>query len=89
MAKNPLGKGRKVENPYAIFKLGDWEIRILKTYRLPKNETTNQYAAWYTAAKTPHTFGFWEYGDQYIREIKDNFPLVEASDEWKEAYNIT
>tara|TARA_R100001143_G_scaffold58781_1_gene56902 strand:- start:48 stop:329 length:282 start_codon:yes stop_codon:yes gene_type:complete len=86
MARNPLGKTRKVEDPYAVFKLGAWEIRILKTYRLPKNEKTNQYAAWYTAAKSPHTFGSWEYGDAYIQEIKDNFPLVESSKEWKEVY---
>ena len=87
MAKNPLGKEREINNPYAVFVAGAFEIRILKTYRLPKNEETNQYAAWYTAAKSPNTFGSWEYGDAYIKEITDNFTLVEASDEWKAAYS--
>ncbi len=88
MTKNPLGKTREINNPYAVFVAGAFEIRILKTYRLPKNEKTNQHAAWYTAAKSPNTFGSWEFGDAYIKEITDNFTLVEASDEWKAAYDV-
>ena len=87
MAKNPLGKGRDIENPYATFMAGDFEIRVLKTYKLAENEEEDQYARWYTVAKSPMTFGSWEYGDAYIKEITDNFTLVEASDEWKAAYS--
>ena len=75
MSKNPLGKSRKVENPYATFKAivrGDeFEIRILKTYKLAKNETNDPYARWFTVAKSPMTFGSWEYGDSYRKEITD------------------
>ena len=40
MAKNPLGKSRDIENPYATFTaviddLGTMEIRVLKTYKMP------------------------------------------------------
>ena len=31
MAKNPLGKTREIDNPYAVFVAGAFEIRILKT----------------------------------------------------------
>ena len=45
---NPLGKTRDTENPYAIFKLdnsaiGPIELRVLKTYKLPKNEADDRY----------------------------------------------
>ncbi len=86
MAKNPLGKGRNVENPYAIFMAGNFEIRVLKTYKLAKNESGEQYARWYTVAKSPMTCGSWEYGDTYRKEVTDNFRLTYASPEFIEAY---
>ncbi len=86
MSKNPLGKSRKVENPYATFMAGEFEIRILKTYKLAKNETNDPYARWFTVAKSPMTFGSWEYGDSYRKEITDNFRLTYASPEFSEAY---
>ena len=33
MTKNLFGKSRPKENPYATYKLGDWEWRVLKTYQ--------------------------------------------------------
>ena len=47
MAKNPFGKGRKQDAPYAIYAspMG-WEWRILKTYKQPANEAKDQYARW-------------------------------------------
>jgi len=86
MSKNPLGKGRKVDNPYAIFKAGDFEIRVLKTYKIAANEKADPYARWYTVAKSPMTYGSWEYGDSYARDIIDHFTLADASDAWREAY---
>lgn len=82
--KNPMGKGRSVEKPYAIFRIHDFEIRVLKTYQLPKNE--KGLARWFTVARSPMTFGSWEYGDTYKAEVVDNFMLVEATSEFKEAY---
>ena len=88
MAKNPLGKSRDVENPYATFTaviddLGTLEIRVLKTYKLPKNE--GPYATWYTAGKSDATYGSWEYGDMYKSEIT-RMTLAYASPEFQEAY---
>ena len=82
--KNPMGKGRSVENPYAIFRIHDFEIRVLKTYQLPKNE--KGLARWFTVARSPMTFGGWEYGDTYKAEVVDNFRLIEATPEFREAY---
>jgi hypothetical protein len=86
MAKNPLGKSRDVEKPYATFMGGGYEIRVLKTYKLPKNETGDQYARWYTVAKSPMTYESWEYGDAYRKWVADNFRLTYASPEFIEAY---
>jgi hypothetical protein len=86
MAKNPLGKGRDVENPYAIFQDGDFEIRVLKTYKLAKNEVSDQYARWYTVAKSPMTYGSWEYGDTYRNGVINHFQLTYASPEFIDAY---
>lgn len=85
---NPLGKSRKIENPYAIFKtrhpdLGLWEIRILKTRKLPKNE--DEFSVWYTAGKSDATHGSWEYGDMYRSEIV-RMQLTYASEEFIDAY---
>jgi len=85
--KNLFGKGRKVDNPYATYKLGDWEWRVLKTYQRKDKEDTNQYARWFTACRSPMTYGSWEYGDAYINEIMSVHPmLVEATPEWRVAY---
>ncbi len=86
MSKNPLGKSRDIENPYATFMAGDFEIRVLKTYKLAKNEKEDQYARWYTVAKSPMTYGSWEYGDTYRQEVTDNFQLTYASPEFIAAY---
>ena len=86
MSKNPLGKSRKVENPYATFMAGEFEIRILKTYKQARNETKDPYARWYTVARSPMTYGSWEYGDTYRKEVTDNFRLTYASPDFAEAY---
>ena len=88
MAKNPLGKSRDVETPYATFIKGDFEIRILKTYKLAKNEARDPYARWYTVAKSPMTYGSWEFGDIYRKEVTDNFRLTYASPEFIEALSL-
>ena len=88
MAKNPLGKGRKSDNPYAIFEhpMAQWKWKVLKTYQLPKHE--KQYARWFVAASSPHTYGEDELGDTYLAEILDIQQVVctYASPEFIEAY---
>jgi hypothetical protein len=68
-AKNPYLKLRKIDNPYEIWKSPDktWEYRVLKKWQIDDNEP---YARWYVGAKTPATFGSWEYGDMYVKDIK-------------------
>ena len=81
-----MKKTRNVNNPYAIFRVGDYEIRVLKTYKNPESEIKDSYARWYTAAKSANTFGQWEYGDLYKSEVLKNFRLISMSPEFKKAY---
>ena len=72
--KNECAKTRDVENPYEVWEcnippIGIIEYRVLKKYKNPKNEASDPFARWFTAAKSEATFGSWEYGDMYIREI--------------------
>ena len=89
-AKNLLGKGRKTDTPYAIFKgygpFGETEMRLLKTYQLPAKEKDNQYARWFVAVKTDMTYGSYDMGDSYIREATMGLTLTYASDEYKKQY---
>lgn len=67
-----MNKTRKVENPYEVYRsnlLPDWEWRVLKKYQNPEDEAKNEYARWFCAVKSPMTYGSWEYGDVYVREI--------------------
>ena len=72
-------KTRPIDNPYAIYRsklLPHWEWRVLKKWQSNDNKP---YARWLVAAKSPNTYGDWEYGDTYVRDI-----LVDA-----QAYEIT
>ncbi len=55
-AKNPFGKTRGVEDPYATYSgpVG-WEWRVLKTYKRPDKEQADAYARWLVAASSPYT----------------------------------
>jgi hypothetical protein len=86
MAKNPFGKGRKQDAPYAIYTSGmGWEWRILKTYKLPVSEASDHFARWFVAARSPHTWGSFELGDTYRRDVITHGRLVAAEPEWVEA----
>ena len=39
MTRNLFGKSRPKENPYATYKLGSWEWRVLKTYQRKDKDT--------------------------------------------------
>tara|TARA_Y100001968_G_C19300946_1_gene689013 strand:+ start:672 stop:920 length:249 start_codon:yes stop_codon:yes gene_type:complete len=70
---NPCSKTRELENPYEVWEcstpFGVIEYRVLKKYQSPKKEAENSFARWFTAAKSEATFGRWEYGDTYVRDI--------------------
>ena len=89
-AKNLLGKSRKTDTPYAIFKgygpFGNTEMRLLKTYQLPAKEKENRYARWFVAVKTDMTYGSYDMGDSYIKEATMGLTLTYASDEYKKQY---
>ena len=72
VAKNLAGKTRPVDKPYEIWEASDWEWRVLKKYQAPEAEAKNPYARWFVAAKSPFTFGSWEYGDTYVTDITGN-----------------
>lgn len=97
MAKNPFGKSRWIDAPYAIFTMTahhgvvrshvQWEWRVLKTYKLAANE--EQFSRWFVAAKSPHTHGEFELGDTYAGDVKNFGRLVAAEPEWLEAYGVS
>ena len=96
--RNPFGKSINIQDfmngktePYALFKgnfngWGETTIAVLKTYKLAENEKKDQYARWFTAAKSDMTGGRWEFGDQYALEIAHKFNLVDCTDAWAETY---
>ena len=89
-SKNLLGKARKMENPYAIFKgqgpFGETELRLLKTYQIPDKERTNPYARWFVAVKTPMTYDSFDMGDSYIKEALWGLTIVDFSEEYAAQY---
>ena len=82
---NPFGKARKSDNPYAIYTgpMG-FEWRILKTYKLAKNE--DSFSRWFVAAKSDNTFGSLELGDTYKVDVSTYGRLVAADPEWLAVY---
>lgn len=88
MAKNPLGKSRKVDAPFAVYRAGAFTWHVLKTYQSPEAERKNAYARWLVAAKSPATWGSWEYGDTYAAEVRRHGRLVAADPAFAEAYGV-
>ncbi len=78
--KNKCGKTRDINNPYEIWQSfnGQWEWRVLKKYQSPEKERLNPYARWYCGVKSPFTFGSFEYGDTYIKDIVENARLIKG-----------
>ena len=89
--KNLLGKSRKTDTPYAIFKgygpFGETEMRLLKTYQLPAKEKENRYARWFVAVKTDMTYGSYDMGDSYIKEAIMGLTRVYADPLYLEQYS--
>ena len=69
--KNQCGKLRKVGQPYEIWqsKDGRWEWKVLKKYQAPENEIKNNFARWFCAVRSPFTYGSYEFGDTYIKDV--------------------
>ena len=91
MPRTSFGKARPIDNPYAIYKdaRGEWEWRVLKTYKHSAAEKNDNYARWNVAVKSPFTHGSWEGpSDTYCRDIMGHglIKLVTADDKWLEEY---
>ena len=71
LKKNPSAKMRTVDNPYEIWKSpdGTWEWRVLKKWQIDDDKP---YARWFCAVKSPMTFGRFDMGDVYVKDIKDH-----------------
>ena len=72
--KNLCNKTRDVDKPYEIWEgvhplFGKAELRVLKKYQKPSIEAKNEYARWFVAVKSQATFGTWDMGDTYIKDI--------------------
>lgn len=83
---NPFGKSRPVDKPYAIYRAGDMVWHVCKTYKAPESEAKDPHARWFVWAKSPMTWGSFEGGDTYAREVKRYGRLVAADAAWREAY---
>ena len=86
MAKNPFSKSRWIDQPYAIYVAHGWEWRVLKTYKLADNEKKDAYARWFVGAKSPHTYGEFELGDTYAKEVLMYGRLKACTEEWLAAH---
>jgi hypothetical protein len=93
MAKNPFGKSRSTEQPYAIYAgcgpFGNTECRVLKTYQTVDNEKANRYSRWFVAVSSDHTWGGFDMGDSYIKDATYGLRLVAAEPEWLQEYGMS
>lgn len=76
--KNLFLKQRTVDKPYEIWtNSAGFEWRVLKKWQ---TDDDKPYARWFCAVKSPYTFGGYDYGDVYVKEIKDNATKLKDSD---------
>ena len=70
--RNECGKTRRVDDPYEVWENEEtgWTWHVLKKYQRPDKEAANPHARWFVAAKSPYTYGSWEYGDTYVSDVK-------------------
>lgn len=80
-----LKKTVEMENPHATFTnlMAGWTWKVLKVYCSAKSDKKDEYARWFIAARSPHTFGSYEMGDTYIKDILDYGQLESATDEFR------
>jgi hypothetical protein len=76
---------RKQDNPYETWTLTDglgkvvWIWKVLKKYQIPEHEAKNPFARWLVAAQSDATFGGWEMGDTYVRDVKESSSYLPRS----------
>lgn len=76
MSKNLCAKTRPLEQPYEVYiNEAGWEFRVLKKYQSPEKEAENPQARWFCAVQSPFTYGGWDWGDTYVRDVLNNATL--------------
>jgi hypothetical protein len=81
-----LKKTVEMENPHATFvnKADGWTWKVLKVYAMAKTDKGNEYARWLLAVRSPATFGGYDIGDTYIKDVLGYATHLEsATDEFK------
>lgn len=73
---NKYAKTRPIDNPYEIWEgtammtggeVLNFEWRVLKKWQIDDDKP---HARWFVAVKTEATFGSYDYGDEYVADIK-------------------
>ena len=71
--KNPYGKTQKIETPWMIYRNNfGWEWRVLKFWKNPVATgfmSVGDYDRLYCAVKSPHTYGSYDIGDVWFKDI--------------------
>lgn len=73
MRKNEFAKTRDVNDPYEIYRQGNWEWRVLKKWQIDDDKP---YARWFCAVKTPFTAPGYDMGDTYVSDIMEAGAIV-------------
>jgi len=78
---NPFGRIVPQDDPYATY-VNDagWTWYVVKTYQHPDNE--DGYSRWFCYVSSPHTFGGFDLGDVYRKDVLENARLLNGTDEW-------
>ena len=80
-----LKKTAEMGNPHATFTnpRAGWVWKVLKVYRSAKSDKGDEYARWLLAVRSPNTFGGYDIGDTYIKDVLSFGTLESATDEFK------
>lgn len=75
-------KERPVSRPYEVWRLGDWEWKVLKKWQ---KDDRAPYARWFCSVTSPYTYGGSDMGDVYASEILDSGARLVLTDYDEEA----
>lgn len=78
-AKNPFAKTAKQDKPYFELTDGNFTYKVLKLYKSPEASLKDPYARAFCATLSPYTFGSWELGDGYVKDVPG---LASALQNW-------
>ncbi len=80
-----LKKTVEMESPHATFTnpVAGWTWKVLKVYCSAKADKGDEYARWFMAVRSPNTYGSYEMGDTYIKDILGYGQLESCTDEFR------